>query len=831
VEDAEDAHHAGPGVLDAVHLLRRQMEAGADRERDRRVPDVREPLALDDVADLVVAVAVVRRAAGLDDADELRRVHTPCVLVDEVPEGALRIRTQLGAIGEADDDLPRRAIDLLDGNGRRDDQELVGATVLDGVRLARPDVDAAVRLQRVSLALELERSRSRDDVEELVAIAAAARMRAAGGVARHPLLEQRGASLRTEDHLFERRVALEPPSLDVGLGDHECLPHGGNLTCWPLSCQQPRPVKCRVRLVHSVRERRRGGRPPPYLPGHERDDPAPGAGDRGRPRDQLRDPRGRALRPARPERRREDDDDQDADDAAPPDGGKRTRARLRRRARCARGACTGRVRVRGRPRPLRAALRTRQPALLRGALRGRPAAPAAADRRAALSRRPRRTRARARRGLQPRHAAAAAHRPRPAPRPARPLPRRADDRPGPRRREGAAGTDRLAHPGREDGAADDALHVRGRLPLRPNRRDRQGRDRCPGDAAGAEGGRRAGRRRRGGDLRRRRTLRAAGRGAAGGARRHGRGAGAEAAADRADGAGGGADPPHPRAARRRLRRSRLDPRADARGRLRAARHRVRRLVRVIGLGLVLQFKHLTRNPFDLMTTAIWPLVYASLAYFMFRAGNEPASLLLASLGATMMGIWSVTTVGAADAIQRQRWAGVLELLVAAPTPFWAVLIPITIATSAIGVYSLVSTLLWGRFLFGIPIHLEQPLIFALAIIPTIVSIGLLGFLMASVVVRFRAGWAVGNMFEYPVWIVTGLLIPVALLPGWAEPVSWVLAPTWGMRALSDAAFVGGSPVFDIVMCVVLGVAYIVIGAVLLDRFLESARRRATLSLT
>ena len=254
-------------------------------------------------------------------------------------------------------------------------------------------------------------------------------------------------------------------------------------------------------------------------------------------------------------------------------------------------------------------------------------------------------------------------------------------------------------------------------------------------------------------------------------------------------------------------------------------------MRVIGLGLVLQFKHLTRNPFDVMTTAIWPLVYASLAYFMFRAGNEPASLLLASLGATMMGIWSVTTVGAADAIQRQRWAGVLELLVAAPTPFWAVLIPITIATSAIGVYSLVSTLLWGRFLFGIPIHLEQPLIFALAIIPTIVSIGLLGFLMASVVVRFRAGWAVGNMFEYPVWIVTGLLIPVALLPGWAEPVSWVLAPTWGMRALSDAAFVGGSPVFDIVMCVVLGAAYIVIGAVLLDRFLESARRRATLSLT
>ena len=244
-----------------------------------------------------------------------------------------------------------------------------------------------------------------------------------------------------------------------------------------------------------------------------------------------------------------------------------------------------------------------------------------------------------------------------------------------------------------------------------------------------------------------------------------------------------------------------------------------RVARLVGLGILFHFKHLSRNAFAVMTTTIWPLVYATLAYFMFSAGAEPEALLLVSLGATVMGIWSVTTVDAADSIQRQRWLGVLELLVAAPTPFWTILIPITIASSAIGIYSLVSTLLWGRLLFGIPLELEQPLWFALAIPPTIVSIGLLGFVMASVIVRFRAGWAVGNMFEYPVWLVTGLLIPVAL------------APTWGMRALSDSAFAAGSPLIDIAMCLVLSAVYTVLGAMLLGRFLESARRRATLSLT
>jgi len=258
---------------------------------------------------------------------------------------------------------------------------------------------------------------------------------------------------------------------------------------------------------------------------------------------------------------------------------------------------------------------------------------------------------------------------------------------------------------------------------------------------------------------------------------------------------------------------------------------VSRLGRVVWLGVLFHFRHLSRNAFAVMTTTIWPLVYASLAYFMFQAGAAPEALLLASLGASVMGIWSITTVDAADSIQRQRSLGVLELLVAAPTPFWAVLLPITIASSAIGIYSLVSTLLWGRLVFGIPLHLEQPVLFALSIPPTIVSIGLLGFVMASVIVRFRAGWAVGNMFEYPVWLVTGLLIPVTLLPAWVEPISWVLAPTWGMRALSDSAFANGEPLVDIAMCVVLSAVYTVLGAMLLGRFLESARRRATLSLT
>lgn len=47
-----------------------------------------------------------------------------------------------------------------------------------------------------------------------------------------------------------------------------------------------------------------------------------------------------------------------------------------------------------------------------------------------------------------------------------------------------------------------------------------------------------------------------------------------------------------------------------------------------------------------------------------------------------MGIWSLMTTAAAASLQWRRRTGILELLVAARQPFWAILAPITIAISA-----------------------------------------------------------------------------------------------------------------------------------------------------
>jgi ABC-2 type transport system permease protein len=254
------------------------------------------------------------------------------------------------------------------------------------------------------------------------------------------------------------------------------------------------------------------------------------------------------------------------------------------------------------------------------------------------------------------------------------------------------------------------------------------------------------------------------------------------------------------------------------------------LLRLVGLGWAFHVKRLSRSGFFLLISAVEPVVYASIAFFMFRAGDRPGSLLYAAIGAGMLGVWSTTLTGSGQAITLLRQEGMLELLVAAPVPFLRVLVPITLATATVGLYSLVATLAWGRLLFGIPLGVAHPWLLLLAVPATVVALGLLGVVLASVFVLYRHANALTNLLEFPVYLATGLLVPVAAMPGWVRPLSWLLAPTWGARAIRDAVL-GGDPLPAIGACVLLGIAYLGVGGLALRRLELLARRRATLALT
>ena len=93
-----------------------------------------------------------------------------------------------------------------------------------------------------------------------------------------------------------------------------------------------------------------------------------------------------------------------------------------------------------------------------------------------------------------------------------------------------------------------------------------------------------------------------------------------------------------------------------------------RVARLFGVSWAFNMKQLTRSGLFIFTSVVEPLIFATMAYYLFKAGHRPGTLLYASLSAGLMGIWTSTLFGSGGVISWQRWQGTLEPLVAAPPP-------------------------------------------------------------------------------------------------------------------------------------------------------------------
>src|SRR4029079_4452977 len=88
--------------------------------------------------------------------------------------------------------------------------------------------------------------------------------------------------------------------------------------------------------------------------------------------------------------------------------------------------------------------------------------------------------------------------------------------------------------------------------------------------------------------------------------------------------------------RRDAHRPHRRPRADARGRLRRARHAGGRAVsyaRVVVAGLRFRVRELMVSRWFLLLCFLQPVIFATIAFYMFKAGGRPGTLLYAAIGA------------------------------------------------------------------------------------------------------------------------------------------------------------------------------------------------------
>src|SRR5688500_1092426 len=126
----------------------------------------------------------------------------------------------------------------------------------------------------------------------------------------------------------------------------------------------------------------------------------------------------------------------------------------------------------------------------------------------------------------------------------------------------------------------------------------------------------------------------------------------------------------------------------------AERFPFRRGLRIVFVDWKLTLKELSHSTFFVLVGALQPVIFATIAFFMFEEGQRPGTLLYAALGAGLMGIWSATLFGSGGMIQWERFQGTLEPLLVAPRPYVLTVTGAGLGTSTVGLYSLTATLLW-----------------------------------------------------------------------------------------------------------------------------------------
>ncbi|MBN1314835.1 MAG: ABC transporter permease [Anaerolineales bacterium] len=236
------------------------------------------------------------------------------------------------------------------------------------------------------------------------------------------------------------------------------------------------------------------------------------------------------------------------------------------------------------------------------------------------------------------------------------------------------------------------------------------------------------------------------------------------------------------------------------------------------------------DAFILFGILIQPLIIAVLAFWMFKDRSSD-SIIFVVIGSGMTGLWTVTLFVSGSSITQERWAGTLELLVGVPTPMQLIVFGKNLANVTQSLLSMLVSYALGGLMFGLAPRIADPVLFTPTLIIGMLSYVCFGLVLSPLFILNPDVNRWQNALEFPVYILSGFLFPIALLPGWTTPLSYVLTPYWVARALHNTSTGLGSvddTLFSWAMMAILSLIYLIIAQILFRRLLYRARVQATL---
>lgn len=253
-------------------------------------------------------------------------------------------------------------------------------------------------------------------------------------------------------------------------------------------------------------------------------------------------------------------------------------------------------------------------------------------------------------------------------------------------------------------------------------------------------------------------------------------------------------------------------------------------MRIFAAGLRFQLttmRHSVDDFLPLITVPFFTLIFLSIT----EDADRPDLASYAVLAPTLIALWGMALMVAGELIDTERWGGTLEALIATPASFALVITGRITAVTLVSLVAFAETWAIAWVVFGIVVAVPHPVLMLVTVVVTAVAMAGTASMMSAVFVLARSARIFQNSLSYPFYVLGGVLVPVALLPEWLQPVSRVVFLSWSADLLRDS--LSAAPVTDVVLrlAIVLGLGAVGLaaGVYLLHRVLIRVRALGTLT--
>jgi ABC-2 type transport system permease protein len=199
-------------------------------------------------------------------------------------------------------------------------------------------------------------------------------------------------------------------------------------------------------------------------------------------------------------------------------------------------------------------------------------------------------------------------------------------------------------------------------------------------------------------------------------------------------------------------------------------------------GLKLEAQIIRASPeslIPLVTAPLFTIIFLAIVRQNGRHDLQPDALMAPIL----IALWWVALQHGGQIITGDRWQALVESTIASPTSLASLLLGRVATVMCLGLLSFFEVWAIGEVMFDVSLTFEHPLAFALTLLCTAFATAGTSVCFASVFVLTRNAYTFTNSAGFPLYLLSGVFVPVAVLPGWIQPISSVIFMSWSADLL------------------------------------------------